>query len=100
MVLFYILLVIAAFLNVILFFKVWNMCDNVAKITDKLCCSGENANITNTICNSDATTETQEQITEQNSLETQSKTDETNYVTLWLIFVFLCLIFLLMIFMC
>lgn len=37
MVLFYILLVIAAFLNVKLFFKVWNMCDNVAKITDKLC---------------------------------------------------------------
>lgn len=34
---FYILLVIAAFLNVKLFFKVWNMCDNVAKITQKLC---------------------------------------------------------------
>ena len=34
---FYILLVIAAFLNVKLFFKVWNMCDNVAKITEKLC---------------------------------------------------------------
>ena len=35
---FYILLVIAAFLNVKLVFKVGNMCDNVAKITEKLCC--------------------------------------------------------------
>jgi len=77
MIFFYILLVIIAILNLKLFFKVWGMCDNVAKITDKLCCMGENTKITNTICNSDAATETLEQITEQNSPTISSGTNKT-----------------------
>ena len=64
MIFFYILLVIIAILNLKLFFKVWGMCDNVAKIT-------------NTICNSDAATETLEQITEQNSPTISSGTNKT-----------------------
>lgn len=58
---YYIILVIAAFLNVKLFFKVWNMCDNVAKITEKLCGVDENTNTTQTICKSVSATETPEQ---------------------------------------
>lgn len=48
---FYILIVIIwAILFNILFWKVWNMCDNVAKITKKLCENSENTNIAKTIC--------------------------------------------------
>lgn len=89
MVLFYILLVIAAFicgiLNVKLFFKVWHMCDNVAKITEKLCGMDENTNTTQTICESVSATETQEQ-----------KNHNTN-LGLIIAFVFLLFMFLMII---
>ena len=59
MAVFYILIVIiGAILNAILFWKVWNMCDNVAKITKKLCENSENTNVTKTICESNTATET------------------------------------------
>lgn len=74
------LLIISAILSVKLFFKVWGMCDNVAEITK-------------TICNSDATTETQEQITEQNSPTISSRTNENhNIETLVIIAYVLCAI--------
>lgn len=86
---FYIILVIAAFicgiLNFILFWKVWNMCDNVAKITDKLCCMDENTNTTQTICESVSATETPEQ-----------KNHNTN-LGLIIAFVFLLFMFLMII---
>lgn len=89
MVLFYILLVIAAFicgiLNVKLFFKVWHMCDNVAKITEKLCGVDENTNTTQTICESIAPNETPEQ-----------KKHNTN-LGLIIAFVFLLFMFLMII---
>ena len=64
---FYILIVIiGAILNIILFWKVWNMCDNVAKITKKLCENSENTNVTKTICESSTATKNNEQSTPKN----------------------------------
>ena len=37
--------IICGILNAILFWKIWNMCDNVAKITKKLCENLENTNV-------------------------------------------------------
>ena len=50
--------IICGILNVILFWKVWYMCNNVAQITNKLCGNAENTNITKTICESVAAAET------------------------------------------
>lgn len=52
---------ICAILSVTLFFKVWGMCDNVAEITK-------------------VATETQEQITEENSPTTSSRTNENHNI--------------------
>lgn len=66
---FYILIVIIwAILFNILFWKVWNMCDNVAKITKKLCENSENTNIAKTICEQNTNT----------AIETSEQTSETN----------------------
>lgn len=70
--------IICGILNAILFWKVWHMCNNVAKITNKLCGNAENTNITKTICESVAATEAPEQIPEQNSTEISSETNETH----------------------
>ena len=73
MAVFYILIVIiGAILNAILFWKIWNMCDNVAKITKKLCENSENTNVTKTICESTTTTETTAQTSEQTSESNES----------------------------
>lgn len=93
MVLFYILLVIAAFLNVKLFFKVWNMCDNVAKITEKLCGMYENTNTTQTICESVSATETPEE--KKHNTETQEQK-----TTLGLIIAFVFLLFMFLMIIC
>lgn len=96
MVLFYILLVIAAFicsiLNVKLFFKVWHMCDNVAKITEKLCGMDENTNTTQTICESVSATETPEE--KKHNTETQ---EQKTTLGLIIAFVFLLFMFLMII---
>lgn len=82
MAVFYILIVIiGAILNAILFWKVWNMCDNVAKITKKLCENSENTNVTKTICESNTATETTEQASEQTS-----DADETVAIIVGIIF--------------
>ena len=90
MAVFYILIVIiGAILNIILFWKIWYMCDNVAKITKKLCENSENTNVTKTICESNTTTETTEQSTEQTSVqssEQSSDTDETVAIIVGIIF--------------
>lgn len=87
---FYILIVIIwAILFNILFWKVWNMCDNVAKITKKLCENSENTNIAKTICESTTAAETTEQSTEQTSVqssEQSSDTDETVAIIVGIIF--------------
>ena len=75
---FYILIVIIwAILNAILFWKVWNMCDNVAKITKKICENSENTNVTKTICESNTSIESNEQSTEQTSEQTSETTEQT-----------------------
>lgn len=56
--LYILIVIIGGILNAILFCKVWNMCDNVAKITKKLCENSENTNVSKTICESTTTTET------------------------------------------
>ena len=92
MAVFYILIVIiGAILNAILFWKIWNMCDNVAKITKKLCENSENTNVAKTICESTTATETTEQSTEQTS-----ETNESHNIAAGIIIAFiLCsLIFL------
>ena len=92
MAVFYILIVIiGAILNAILFWKVWNMCDNVAKITKKLYENSEKTNVTKTICESTTASETTEQITEQTS-----ETNESHNIAAGIIIAFiLCsLIFL------
>ena len=89
---FYILIgIIGGILNAILFWKVWNMCDNVAKITKKLCENSENTNVTKTICESTTSVETTEQSTEQTS-----ETNESHNIAAGIIIAFiLCsLIFL------
>ena len=92
MAVFYILIVIiGAILNAILFWKIWNMCDNVAKITKKLCENSENTNVTKTICESTTATENNEQ-----SIEQTSETNESHNIAAGIIIAFiLCsLIFL------
>ena len=83
--------IIGCILNAILFCKVWNMCDNVAKITKKLCENSENTNVTKTICESVTATETAEQASEQTT-----ETNKTVAIIVGIIFAFiLCsLIFL------
>ena len=87
--------IICGILNAILFWKVWNMCDNVAKITKKLCGNSENTNVTKTICESVTATETAEQASEQTSEQT-SETNESHNIAAGIIIAFiLCsLIFL------
>ena len=88
--------IICGILNAILFWKVWNMCDNVAKITKKLCENSENTNVTKTICESNTATETTEQTTEQTT-----ETNESHNIDVGTIIAFiLCsLIFLMAIIM-
>lgn len=83
--------IICGILNAILFWKIWNMCDNVAKITKKLCENSENTNIAKTICESTTTTETTAQTSEQTS-----ETNESHNIAAGIIIAFiLCsLIFL------
>ena len=64
--------IICGILNAILFWKIWNMCDNVAKITKKLCENSENTNVSKTICESTTTTETTAQTSEQTSETNES----------------------------
>lgn len=93
MTVFYILIgIIGAILNAILFCKVWNMCDNVAKITKKLCENSENTNVAKTICESTTATETTEQTSEQ-----ASETNESHNIGAGIIIAFiLCSMILLM----
>ena len=82
---FYILIgIIGAILNAILFCKVWNMCDNVAKITKKLCENSENTNVAKTICESNTSTETTEQTPEQTS-----ETNESHNIAAGIIIAFI-----------
>lgn len=96
MTVFYILIVIiGAILNAILFCKVWNMCDNVAKITKKLCENSENTNVAKTICESTTAIETNEQSTVQTS-----ETNESYNIAAGIIIAFiLCSMILLMVIM-
>ena len=97
MAVFYILIVIiGAILNIILFWKIWYMCDNVAKITKKLCENSENTNVAKTICESATAAETTEQASEQ-----ASETNESHNIDVGTIIAFiLCsLIFLMAIIM-
>lgn len=68
--LYILIVIIGAILNIILFWKIWYMCDNVAKITKKLCENSENTN--STICESNTATETTEQTSEQTSETNES----------------------------
>ena len=77
--------IIGTILNIILFWKIWYMCDNVAKITKKLCENSENTNVTKTICESNTATESNEQSTEQTSEQT-SDADETVAIIVGIIF--------------
>lgn len=76
--------IICGILNAILFWKVWYMCDNVAKITKKLCENSENTNVTKTICESNTATETTEQTSEQTS-----ETDESHNICAGIIIAFI-----------
>lgn len=85
MAVFYILIVIiGAILNAILFWKIWNMCDNVAKITKKLCENSENTNVAKTICESNTAIESNEQSTEQTS-----ETNESHNIAAGIIIAFI-----------
>ena len=85
MAVFYILIVIiGAILNAMLFWKIWNMCDNVAKITKKLCENSENTNVTKTICESTTATENNEQ-----SIEQTSETNESHNIAAGIIIAFI-----------
>ena len=64
--------IICGILNAILFWKIWNMCDNVAKITKKLCENLENTNVAKTICESNTAIESNEQTSEQTSETNES----------------------------
>ena len=77
--------IICGIINAILFWKVWYMCDNVAKITKKLCENSENTNVTKTICESTTAIESNEQSTEQTSEQT-SDADETVAIIVGIIF--------------
>lgn len=76
--------IICGILNAILFWKIWNMCDNVAKITKKLCENSENTNVTKTICESTTATETNEQSTVQTS-----ETNESHNIAAGIIIAFI-----------
>ena len=84
--------IIGVILNAILFCKVWNMCDNVAKITKKLCENSENTNVAKTICESNTATETTEQSTEQ----TTETNESHNIIAGIIIACILCVIIFLM----
>lgn len=87
--------IICGILNAILFCKIWNMCDNVAKITKKLCENSENTNAAKTICESTTANETTEQTTEQTS-----ETNESHNIGAGIIIAFiLCSMILLMVIM-
>lgn len=87
--------IICGILNAILFWKIWNMCDNVAKITKKLCENSENTNVTKTICESTTATENNEQSTVQTS-----ETNESHNIAAGIIIAFiLCSMILLMVIM-
>ena len=84
--------IICGILNAILFWKVWYMCDNVAKITKKLCENSENTNVAKTICESTTAAETTEQSTQQTS-----ETNESHNIGAGIIIAFiLCSLILLM----
>lgn len=76
--------IICGILNAILFWKVWYMCDNVAKITKKLCENSENRNVAKTICESTTATETTEQTSEQTS-----ETNESHNIAAGIIIAFI-----------
>ena len=85
--------IIGCILNAILFCKVWNMCDNVAKITKKLCENSENTNVTKAICESSTAIESNEQSTLQTS-----ETNESHNIAAGIIIAFiLCSMILLMV---
>lgn len=87
--------IISGILNAILFWKIWNMCDNVAKITKKLCENSENTNVAKTICESTTANETTEQTSEQTS-----ETNESHNIGAGIIIAFiLCSMILLMVIM-
>lgn len=87
--------IICGILNAILFWKIWNMCDNVAKITKKLCENSENTNVAKTICESTTAIETNEQSTVQTS-----ETNESHNIAAGIIIAFiLCSMILLMVIM-
>lgn len=68
------------------------MCDNVTKITKKLCENSENTNVTKTICESTTVTESDEQSTEQTS-----ETNESHNIAAGIIIAFIfCSMILLM----
>lgn len=91
--------IICGILNAILFWKVWYMCDNVAKITKKLCENSENTNVAKTICESTTAIETNEQSTVQTSEKT-SETNESHNIAAGIIIAFiLCSMILLMVIM-
>ena len=60
------------------------MCDNVAKITKKLCENSENTNVSKTICESTTTTETTVKTSEQ-----ASETNESHNIAAGIIIVFI-----------
>ena len=80
--------IICGILNAILFWKIWNMCDNVAKITKKLCENSENTNVAKTICESNTATESNEQSIEQTSGQT-SETNESHNIAAGIIIAFI-----------
>lgn len=80
--------IICGILNAILFWKIWNMCDNVAKITKKLCENSENTNIAKTICESNTAIESNEQSIEQTSEQT-SETNESHNIAAGIIIAFI-----------
>ena len=91
--------IICGILNAILFWKVWNMCDNVAKITKKLCENSENTNVTKTICESTTATETTEQTSEQESEQTSETNESHNIIAGIVIACILCSFIFLMVIM-
>ena len=91
--------IICGILNAILFCKVWNMCDNVAKITKKLCENSENTNVTKTICESTTATETTDQTSEQESEQTSETNESHNIIAGIVIACILCSFIFLMVIM-
>ena len=71
------------------------MCDNVAKITEKLCGMDENTNTTQTICESVSATETPEE--QKHNTETPEQKNHNTNLCLIIAFVFLLFMFLMII---